>query len=142
MIKSISAFLAVFLILSGCDDYSNIKASDYPDAEKMVVSFEWPEGYGECFDKNNPELKIINVPEDTTHFKVKVIDIQNNDYDHGGGTVSNNGTGSIPYGSLSRYVGPCPSQSPTGSSNYQFIVFAYKSDDEVVGKGIVNKIFP
>ena len=142
MIKTICSCLFFFLTFTGCADDSSDRSSELSNAQQMVISFTWPKGYGKCFDPKNPEISVSNFPEDTAYFEVKVIDIQNNDYDHGGGTVTNDGTGKIPYGSLSNYLGPCPSQAPTGTGTYEFTVFAFNTNDSLIGKGSSHKEFP
>jgi len=142
MIKLICSCLFFFLTFAGCADDSSDRVSELSKAQKMVVSFSWPKDYGKCFDPKNPEIRVSNFPKDTVYFKVKVIDIQNNDYDHGGGTVTNDGTGVIPYGILNNYQGPCPSQAPTGTGTYEFTVSAFNTNDSLIGKGSSHKEFP
>lgn len=133
---------AIILMMAGCTDDSGKNVRDNPNVKKIIVNFTWPKDYGNCFDPKNPEISVSNVPKDTAYFKVKVIDIQNNDYDHGGGKVSNDGKGIIPYGSLTDYQGPCPSQAPSGTGYYEFTVLAYNANDSLVGKGSSQKEFP
>ncbi len=135
----IPAFILTILLITGCSDNDGTNNSDL---KQMTVSFDWPKDYGKCFDPKNPEIKVSDVPEDTVYFKVKVIDIQNNDYDHGGGKVNNDKTGIIPYGTLSGYQGPCPSQAPTGTGTYDFTVIAYDANDSPIAKGSSYREFP
>jgi phosphatidylethanolamine-binding protein (PEBP) family uncharacterized protein len=142
MIRFIYFCLLIFLIFSGCSEDKIQDASDYPNAKHMAVTFTWPSDYGTCFDNRNPEIKISDIPAGTEYFSVNVIDIQNNNHRHGGGTVYNRGNGKIAYGTLGEYYGPCPSQSPHGYGTYQFTVLAYSSNDVVIGIGSHVKEFP
>lgn len=142
MIRPIHFYLLVFLILAGCGNDSTQDAADYSDAKQMKVTFTWPSDYGTCFDNRNPEIQISDIPAGTEYFGVSVIDIQNNNYRHGGGTVYNRGNGKIGYGTLGEYYGPCPSKSPHKYGTYQFTVLAYNSDDVVIGIGSHSKEFP
>ena len=142
MIRFFYFCLLIILIFSGCADDSSNDYSDYSNAKKMTVSFTWPSDYGLCFELRNPEISVSDIPEDTKYFRVSVIDIQNNNYNHGGGTVYNRGTGKIAYGTLGNYKGPCPSRSPQGYGTYEFTVLAYDSNDGVVGIGSHVEEFP
>jgi len=142
MIQFRYLIVALVLMMAGCTDDGTKNARDNPNVKQIIVSFTWPKDYGKCFDPKNPEISVLDVPKDTAYFKVKVIDIQNNDYDHGGGKVSNDGKGIIPYGSLLNYQGPCPSQAPTGTGTYEFTVLAYNSKDTLIGNGSSHREFP
>jgi len=85
---------------------------------------------------------ISEIPEDTTYFRVNVVEILNNNVRHGGGTVFNRGTGKIAFGTLAEYFGPCPSKSPQEYGLYEFTVFAYNSNDMLVGIGSHQEKFP
>ena len=142
MIRFLTFCLVTFLIFTGCSDDSTNNPADYSNAKKMTITFTWPSDYGTCFDLRNPEIKISDIPEGTEYFGVNVIDIQNNNHRHGGGTVYNRGTGKIGLGTLGEYYGPCPSKSPHGYGTYEFTVLAYNSDDVVIGIGSHSKEFP
>ena len=142
MMRPMYFCLLIVLIFTGCTNDNAHDPADYSNAKEMTVSFTWPSDYSKCFDLRNPELKISDIPAGTEYFRVDVIDIQNNNFSHGGGTVYNRGKGKIGLGSLGEYYGPCPSKSPHGYGNYEFTVLAYNSDDVVIGIGSASKEFP
>ena len=142
MIKNFYSCLLIFLIFAGCTDDGTHNPPDYSNAKQMTVAFSWPSDYEKCFDLRNPEIKVSDIPEGTEYFGVNVIDVQNNNYNHGGGTVYNRGKGIIAYGTLGEYNGPCPSKSPYGYGIYEFTVLAYNSRDVVIGIGSCSKEFP
>jgi phosphatidylethanolamine-binding protein (PEBP) family uncharacterized protein len=142
MMKPIYFCFLIFLMFSGCADDNIHDAADHSNAKQMTVTFSWPSDYGTCFDPRNPEIKIKDIPAGTEYFKVSAIDIQNNNFSHGGGTVYNRGTGKIGLGTLGEYYGPCPSQSPHGYGTYEFTVLACNSKDVVIGVGSHYKDFP
>ena len=142
MIRLICSCFLIFLIFAGCADDGAHDVPDYSNAKQMTITFAWPSDYGKCFDPRNPEIKISDIPAGTEYFTVTAIDIQNNNFSHGGGTVYNRGNGKIGLGTLGEYYGPCPSQSPHGYGTYEFTVLAYNSDDVVIGIGSHFKDFP
>ena len=142
MIRLIGSCLLVFLIFAGCTDDGTQNSQDYSNAKQMKITFTWPSDYGSCFDPRNPEITISDIPAGTEYFQVTAIDIQNNNFSHGGGTVYNRGTGKIGLGTLGEYYGPCPSRSPHGYGTYEFTVLAYNSNDVVIGIGSHVKDFP
>jgi phosphatidylethanolamine-binding protein (PEBP) family uncharacterized protein len=105
---------------------------------KLGVDFSW-EGISRC-SNHSPEIKVTNIPEETTSFKVRLDDLDAPSWNHGGGTADNDGSGIIPAGSLKRgYNGPCP---PSGSHQYRFTVYAKNAKGKTIGKGKATKSFP
>jgi hypothetical protein len=132
--------ILLFLVITGCKT-TVIDDPPTPAIQQLTVYFSWPDNYGTCFDRNNPEIIVSNIPADTLYFDVSVIDTLNG-YDHGGGKVMNDGTGIIAYGSVPNYKGPCPVQSPFQYGIYEFTVNAHNSNDERIATGIYSRRFP
>jgi ABC-type oligopeptide transport system substrate-binding subunit len=130
--------ILLFLAFTGCASKVN---DETPTIHQMTVYFSWPDNYGSCFDPNNPEIIVSNIPAGTLYFRVSVFDTLNN-YDHGGGKVMNDGTGKIAYGSVPDYKGPCPRQSPHLYGIYEFQVSAHNANDEMIGIGKYSRRFP
>ena len=132
--------ILLFITIMGCKT-TVIDDPPSTDIQELTVYFSWPDIYQICFDPNNPELIVSNIPADTLYFYVSVYDTLNG-YDHGGGKVMNDGTGIIAYGSVPNYKGPCPGQSPYQYGIYEFTVNAYNSNDEKIGTGMYSRRFP
>jgi phosphatidylethanolamine-binding protein (PEBP) family uncharacterized protein len=122
-----------FLLVSGC---ATTKVA--PDAVDLTVDFSW-EGIKRC-SNHSPEINVSGIPPTTKSFKVELKDLDVPTWDHGGGAVTNDGSGLIPPGSLkSGYNGPCP---PSGSHSYQFTVKAVNEAGIIIGIGKATKKFP
>ena len=130
--------ISLSLAFTGCASKVN---DEIPPIHQMTVFFSWPDNYGICFDPNNPEIVVSDIPAGTIYFNVNAIDTLNN-YDHGGGKVMNDGTGGIAYGSVPNSKGPCPRQSPHLYGIYEFQVSAYNANDEMIGVGKYSRRFP
>jgi len=102
----------------------------------MDVKFNWGPTK-DCFDTNSPPFEISNVPEGTKTLSFRMIDLQVPAYPHGGGTVSYEGSGSIPYGAF-KYKGPCP-PSP---HMYEFTVKALDASGTVLAASTAKRRFP
>ncbi len=121
------------LIVSGC-----ATTPVAPDAVELAVDFSW-EGIGKC-SNHSPEIRVADIPPGTKSFKVKLKDFNAPNWNHGGGTVTNDGSGIIPAGALKgAYNGPCP---PGGSHKYQFTVKAVNEAGIIIGIGKATKKFP
>ena len=102
-----------------------------PDATDLCVTFSWM-GTKACTNRS-PKIKVINFPPNTKIFKVVLNDLDAPSWNHGGGSVENDGMGIIHGGSLrSRYNGPCP---PSGVHRYEFTVRALDADGVIIGVG-------
>ena len=132
--------ILLFLAFTGCAS-KVIDETPTPTLHRLTVYFFWPDNYGSCFDRNNPEIVVSDIPAGTIYFKVNAFDSLNN-YDHGGGKVMNDGTGKIAYGSVPNYKGPCPMQSPYHYGIYEFTVSAHNANDEMIGIGYYSRRFP
>ena len=121
------------LILAGC-----VSTPVAKDAANLGVSFSFSDAH-KCSGLS-PAINLSGVPAGTASFKVKLVDLDKTSYNHGGGTVANNGSGVIPEGALrAGYKGPCP---PSGSHRYKFTVYALDDKGTAIGVGEHTVTFP
>ena len=99
----------------------------------MGVEFEWQAiDFG---SKENPEISLTNVPEGAKRFDVSLVDLDLKTYDHGGGSVENDGSNTIGRGSINgNYNGPAP-WLPDMIHDYEITVKAYDQNGKVIGVG-------
>ena len=108
------------------------------DVVALDVDFSWKEEH-RCSSKS-PEIRVAGIPAGTKLLKVTLVDLDVPFWNHGGGTVENDGSGVIPAESLkSGYNGPCP---PGGSHRYEFTVDAVDEQGLIVGSGKKMNKFP
>jgi len=125
--------MALSLVLGAC-----VGEKVSPNAVALGVDFSW-ENTKKCTSVS-PAIRVSGVPDGTKSFKVRLVDLDKTSWNHGGGTVANDGSGVIPAGALkSGYNGPCP---PSGSHRYKFIVKALDAQGVVIGEGSNVKSFP
>ncbi len=125
--------LVIAFMLSGC-----MAPKVSPNAAKLGIEFTL-EAQDKC-SSVSPKITVANVPAGTKKFKVSLVDLDVIDWDHGGGTILNDGSGVIPQGALkSGYNGPCP---PSGSHRYEFKVNAIDAEDIIIGVGKNSQVFP
>jgi hypothetical protein len=123
----IYSILAISLFATGC-----LGPKKVSNMQEMKISFSF-DTEGCALNSPNPEIKVENIPEGTTFFQVSMKDLDVKSFNHGGGTVENDGSGIIGKGSLKGYKGPCP---PSGSHTYEFTVRALNADKSLVlGEG-------
>lgn len=105
----------------------------------MDVDFEWQQ-----IDKGareNPEIRLIGVPEGTKRFLVSLIDLYLNGFDHGSGFVDNDGSGIIARGAVKgSYNGP-DSPCPNLKHSYEITLEALDEMGIVIGIGRKAKVF-
>ena len=123
--------LIILLSIIGC-------SKDYSDLPQMSVNFIWLKDQS-CFDERSPEITLNNVPKGTEILKVKMMDIDNS-YNHGGGTVTYDGSDHIPAGALKNYKGPCPMMNM--NPRYELRVKAIDGNGKVIAFGKTFKIYP
>ena len=133
MKKSVLLMVGFILLLFGC---ATTPVS--PDAVELSVDFAW-QASDRC-SRQSPEIHVANVPATTQTLQVKLKDRDVPNWNHGGGTVTYDGSGVIPAGALkSGYNGPCPS---SGSHRYEFTVKAIDAAGVIVGIGKTTHNFP
>ena len=119
--------LALIVLVTGC-----LGPKRASNMQEMKVSFSF-DTKGCALNSPNPEIRVENVPEGTAFFQVSMTDFDARSFNHGGGTVGNDGDGVIKKGSLKNYKGPCP---PSGSHTYEFTVRALNADKSLIlGEG-------
>ena len=108
------------------------------DAVELNVGFSW-KGTKPCSHRS-PEIRVANLPDGTVDLKIRLKDLDVPNWNHGGGTVAHDGTGTIPAGALKAgYNGPCP---PSGRHRYEFSVKALDADGSLIGFGKAMQLFP
>lgn len=71
----------------------------------------------------SPEIDLVNIPDGTVRFEVKLEDMGESRKMHGGGTWAHDGSNIIPEGALTRhYIGACPPAGTVG--NYRYVITA------------------
>lgn len=80
-------------------------------APAFEISFTW-DGLPLCTTGNakrvaSPAFSVSDAPEGTTFLRFKLVDKNVPGFDHGGGTVAYDGSGSVPAGAF-KYYQPCP----------------------------------
>jgi phosphatidylethanolamine-binding protein (PEBP) family uncharacterized protein len=124
---------ALSLLVFGCAG-----AKVAPDAAQLGVDFSWKDT--KPCSRVSPVIRVSGFPASTKMFKVSLKDLDVPDWNHGGGTCANDGSGVIPRGALKDgYNGPCP---PSGAHSYRFTVKAVDKDGTIVGMGKRTKRFP
>jgi hypothetical protein len=83
-------------------------------------------------------LPQISVDFSTMSFQISMFDLDNR-YDHGGGTVVNDGSNLISEGALKQYEGPSPM---FGSPRYEISVKAVDENGRIVTFGKKMRRFP
>ena len=109
------------------------------NAAQMGIDFEWKQ-----IDKGaqeNPEIRLIDVPDGTKRFLVSLVDLNLNGFDHGSGYVENDGSAIIARGAVKgSYNGPDPPY-PNLKHSYEITVKALDEKGTVIGIGKKAKIF-
>jgi len=87
---------------------------------------------------NSLKITLSNIPEGTQEFQVALKDHDAMGWNHGGGTVSNDGSGVIAEGALTEgYNGPCPPSSHL----YEIIVRALDANDKELAEAGKKRMF-
>ena len=127
--RSTIIVLVMLSVLFGCsEDYSNLP--------QISVDFKWPKANTY---ETSPEIILKNVPDNIKSFKIKMYDLDNR-YNHGGGTVENDGSNIIPEGALKKYVGPYPPGYSTPL--FEISVIALDENGKVIAFGKKLRRFP
>lgn len=135
---SIFAFAIMAMLIMGCAKDPN-RIVIPRQAVDMKVAFSW-DGIDPCTHVS-PEIQVTQIPDGTAQLQVRLRDVNQPEYNHGGGSVANDGSGIIPAGALTvGYNGPCP---PFGSRHqYEFSVMAKNADGVIIGFGKSRQPFP
>ena len=127
--RSTIIVLVMLLVLFGC-------SKDYSNLPQISVDFKWPKA---MTGVTSPEITLKNVPDKIKSFKIKLYDLDHY-YNHGGGTVENDGSNVIPAGALKNYEGPYP---PAGNRpRYELSVKALDENGQVIAFGKKMRRFP
>jgi len=108
-------------------------------ADDFAINFGW-EGIERC-SSTPPEIAVMNAPEGTAHFLVKMVDLDFTAYNHGGGVAPNTSDGSISEADYiaTNYRGPCP---PGTTHTYEFTVEAQGADGGTLATATAKADFP
>ena len=110
---------------------------------RLDVDFAWNISH-RC-SPVSPVLRLKDIPPGTTVLRVKMIDLDQKDNDHGGGDiVATEAFGSsftIAAGALTAYKGPCPENFTTLGHEYQFTVTALGAEDKTLALGSAKAPF-
>jgi len=110
---------------------------------RLDVAFAWNISH-RC-SPVSPEIRLKDIPSGTRVLRVKMMDLDQKDNDHGGGdiapTESFGNSFTIAAGALTAYKGPCPENFTTLGHEYQFSVTALGSDDKPLAVGSAKAPF-
>ena len=116
----------------------------FPVLAQSALSVDWEWKAAHRCNNTSPALTISGIPDGTISLAVQMNDLDFQNKNHGGGTVSHSGgaTAEIPEGALnSNYLGPCPNNFSGFGHSYQISVRALAADGSELGKGIKAKDF-
>ena len=106
-------------------------------ADEFDITFKFERKH-KC-SATSPKITLTGVPEGTVTFKAVLKDHDATSWDHGGGTVSNDGSGVIGAGALTEcYNGPCPPSSHL----YEIIVKALDANNNELAEAGKKRMFP
>jgi len=112
-------------------------------AAEMTLSFKWGDiprcTSGRPNTVGNPEFVLKGVPAGTNRITFKLKDLNVPSYNHGGGTVKvqMSGSGKIPAG-VFKYKSPCP---PSGVHSYEWTATA-KQDSKTLATAKARRNYP
>ncbi len=108
-------------------------------ADDFSIDFSW-EGIARC-SSTPPDIKLVNVPDDTARFQIKLVDLDFTAFNHGGGIAPYTGDDKIRESDYESedYRGPCP---PGDTHTYEFTVQALGEDGSVRAEARASGDFP
>jgi len=110
---------------------------------RLDVAFAWNINH-RC-SPVSPEIRLKDIPAGTTTLRIKMIDLDQKDDDHGGGDISQSepfgSSFTIASGALKAYKGPCPENFTTLGHEYQFSVTALGAEDKPLAIGSAKAAF-
>ena len=86
--------------------------------------------------KRSPEVHLDNVPDGVEHIEVLFFDATASDFEHGGGSLSYDGSGIIPAGAFNDFKGLT---NLWGIPKFKVTVAAFDKSGRLVGKGTITK---
>lgn len=123
LITTFSALVAFCtLFLAACA----AKEEDMPPDENMEISVDFREIH-RC-SRISPEITVAYAPKGTKFYDVRLVEQSETGRFLGGGIWTEDGTGIIPEGALTRhYTGPCPPKDKV--TEYAYIVSAMEREN-------------
>jgi len=122
--------LGSIIVMFSCHSGTAVE-TEPGETSTMQIDFQWgPENL--CKNGYSPLIDLRGVPEGTVKFKVRLKDLNEPRYNHGGGEVVNDGSNIIRPGALKSYRGPCP--PPHSPHRYSFTVTAIDASGKVLAR--------
>jgi hypothetical protein len=87
----------------------------------------------------SPEIHLANVPEGVDRLTIYFYDVTANNYSHGGGSLSYDGSGIIPAGAFTDFKGMT---NMFGTPTIKVTVDAFNKDGQLIGRGAIAKAPP
>jgi len=131
--KFFSDLLKSGVIISMLISCKPTESISYPDLPQLGVEYNFEKRH--MCNGPSPKLIISGVPVSTKTFDIKLKDLKNPQYDHGGGLVDYKGQYIIEEGGVDGYREPCPVAGNLERNLYRFSVKALDSLGQVVGYG-------
>lgn len=125
--KATTTLCAIFL-LTLCSCFEN---SGRESIGKITVDFVWDLKH----PQRSPEIHFANIPKGTDRFLIEFIDATN-EWEHGGESIQNDGTGIIRAGVLKEFKGL---SSTWGTPKIRLSVAAFDKGGHLIGKGEIVK---
>jgi len=110
--------------------------------QKIKVEIEWKLKH-KC-SNTSPEIKLSNIPSNTSELSIVLIDQDMRSWDHGGGYIKTEGNVTeliIAEGTFKNYNGPCPPNFSSFGHDYEFRVRAKDNQLKLIGEGSIVKTF-
>ncbi len=128
--KTVAAVGIIFLLLlCSCSEDSGPESIG-----NITVDFVWDLEH----PQRSPEIHLKNVPKGAKRFHIEFIDATN-EWEHGGGSIPNDGTGIIRAGALIAFKGL---SSTWATPKIRLKVAAIGTDGQLIGKGEIVKSPP
>jgi hypothetical protein len=125
--KTVTAVGIIFLLfLCSCSENSGRESIG-----NITVDFVWDLKH----PQRSPEIHLKNTPKGTKRFHIEFIDATN-EWEHGGGSITNDDTGIIRAGALKEFKGL---SSTWGTPKIRLSVVAFNKDGHLIGKGEIVK---
>jgi phosphatidylethanolamine-binding protein (PEBP) family uncharacterized protein len=107
------------------------------EASAFSVRFSWS-GIRAC-GRTSPAFTIHDAPKGTERLRFVMSDKDAPNFQHGGNTITYNGSGRVPEGAID-YIGPCP---PAGTIHrYVWTIEALDKSGKIVGRATAEGRFP